>query len=87
MYFPFFIIYILIGFGVSGLAFLWALKNGQFSDQRRAAFLPLQHDAESPLPARIGRIHRIEGLVLIAMAGLGLVISASVLAIALLRAG
>jgi cbb3-type cytochrome oxidase maturation protein len=86
MYFPYFITYMLIGFGISGLVYFWALKNGQFSDQRRAAFLPLQHDTESP-PSRIRRIHRIEALVLIAMACLGLLISASVLALALLRAG
>ncbi len=85
MYFPFFIIYIMIGFGISGLVFFWALKNGQFSDQKRAAFLPLQHDTKSP-PVRIRRIHRFEALVLITMACLGLLISASVLALALLRA-
>jgi len=85
MYFPFFITYMLIGFGISGLVFFWALKNGQFSDQKRAAFLPLQHDTKSPRPM-IRRIHRFEALVLITMACLGLLISASVLALALLRA-
>jgi cbb3-type cytochrome oxidase maturation protein len=85
MYFPFFIIYLLIGFGISGLVFLWALKNGQFSDQKRAAFLPLQHDMDSP-PARIRRIHRFEAIVLMALACLGLLISASVLVFSLLKA-
>jgi cbb3-type cytochrome oxidase maturation protein len=84
MYFPFFIIYLLIGFGISGLVFLWALKNGQFSDQKRAAFLPLQHDMDSP-PARIRRIHRLEGLALLAMACLGLLVSVSVIAFSLLQ--
>jgi cbb3-type cytochrome oxidase maturation protein len=86
MYFPYFITYLLFGFGISGLVFLWALKNGQFSDQKRASFLPLQHDTESP-PSRIRRCHRIEALALIAMACLGLLISVSVLALAMLRAG
>jgi cbb3-type cytochrome oxidase maturation protein len=85
MYFPFFIIYLLIGFGISGLVFLWALKNGQFSDQKRAAFLPLQHDLESP-PITIRRIHRFEAIVLMALACLGLLISASVLVFSLLKA-
>jgi len=85
MYFPFLITYMLIGFGISSLVFFWALKNGQFSDQKRAAFLPLQHDTENP-PVRISRINRFEAFILLAMACLGLLISASVLALALLRA-
>jgi cbb3-type cytochrome oxidase maturation protein len=86
MYFPFFIIYLLIGFGISGLVFLWALKNGQFSDQKRAAFLPLQHDMDSPPAGRIRRIHRLEGLALLAMACLGLLMSVSVISFSLLQA-
>jgi cbb3-type cytochrome oxidase maturation protein len=85
MVFSFFAVYLLIGLCISGLVFYWALKNGQFSDQKRAAFLPLQHDTENS-PARIGRIQRFEGLALLAMACLGLLISASVLAFSLLRA-
>lgn len=84
MYFPFFITYILIGFGLSALVFFWALKNGQFSDQKRAAFLPLLHDTENR-PARIRRIHRLEGIALMAFACLGLLVSASVLVFSLLR--
>jgi cbb3-type cytochrome oxidase maturation protein len=85
MYFPFFIIYIGLGFGISALVFFWALKNGQFSDQKRAAFLPLQHDTEC-LPVRVRRVHRFEALALVAMACLGLLISASVLVLSLMRA-
>jgi len=33
---------------VSLLAFFWGLKNGQFSDQTRARFLPLRGEAMSP---------------------------------------
>jgi cbb3-type cytochrome oxidase maturation protein len=85
MYFPFFITYLVIGFAISGLVFFWALKNRQFSDQKRAAFLPLQHDAQSP-PARARRIHRLEGIALLAMACLGLLASVSVIVFSLLRA-
>ena len=84
MYFSFFSAYLLIGLCISGLVFFWALKNGQFSDQKRAAFLPLQHDTES-LPARISQSHRFEAIALLAMACIGLLISASVLAFSLLR--
>ncbi len=86
MVFSFFIAYLAIGLCISGLVFFWALKNGQFSDQKRAAFLPLQHDTESQ-PGRISRIHRLEGLALLAVACLGLLISATVIAFSLLRAG
>jgi cbb3-type cytochrome oxidase maturation protein len=83
--FSFFTVYMVIGLCISAWVFFWALKNGQFSDQKRAAFLPLQHDMQNP-PARIRRIHRLEGFALLAMACLGLLISASVLAFSLLRA-
>lgn len=86
MVFSFFAAYLLIGLCISALVFFWALKNGQFSDQKRAAFLPLQHDTHR-LPARISRIHRLEAIALIGMACLGLLVSASVLAFSLLRAG
>ena len=86
MVFSFFTAYLVIGLCISGLVFFWALKNGQFSDQKRAAFLPLQHDTQNP-PARVARNHRIEALALLAMACLGLLVSASVLAFSLLRAG
>ncbi len=42
MYYPFFLTYILTGVVIGGGVFLWALKNGQFSDQQRARFLPLE---------------------------------------------
>jgi cbb3-type cytochrome oxidase maturation protein len=85
MVFSFFAAYMVIGLFISALVFFWALKNGQFRDQKRAAFLPLQHDTENPR-VRIRLIHRLEGLALLAMACLGLLISASVLAFSLLQA-
>jgi len=83
MYFPFFIVYLVIGSGISGLVFYWALKNGQFTDQKRAAFLPLQHDTENP-QVNVSRFHRLEAMALMMMACLGLAISASVLVVSLL---
>jgi len=46
MYYPYFITYMLIGLVLSFFVFLWALNNGQFRDQNRARFLPLQHERE-----------------------------------------
>lgn len=40
-----FLLYVLLGVGFSVALFSWALKNRQFSGQRRAAFLPLEGDA------------------------------------------
>lgn len=40
---------------VSFAAFFWALRNGQFDDQKRAAYLPLRDlppDSETHRPAR-----------------------------------
>lgn len=44
MYYPFFLTYILTGLIIALLVFVWAMKNGQFSDQQRARFLPLEHE-------------------------------------------
>ncbi|MFZ3044617.1 MAG: cbb3-type cytochrome oxidase assembly protein CcoS [Desulfatirhabdiaceae bacterium] len=84
MYISFFLAYMTIGFGISGLVFYWAIKNGQFRDQKRAAFLPLQHDTEIR-QKRISRVNRFEAVILIAMACIGLMASASVLIISLIQ--
>jgi cbb3-type cytochrome oxidase maturation protein len=82
MYFPYFITYILAGFAISLAAFLWALKNGQFQEQQRARFLPLE--AEMPLaPDGVSRWKRIEIYALFLLAGAGLLTSAAVLVFAL----
>ena len=52
MYFPYFISYIALGFLITIPVFLWALKSGQFKDQQRARFLPLEDDGD-----RAGRAH------------------------------
>jgi len=45
MYYPFFLTYILTGVIIGLVVFVWALKNGQFSDQQRARFLALEDDS------------------------------------------
>ena len=46
MYYTLFIVYLIAGFAITIWAFLWALRNGQFKDQQRARFLPLDEDGE-----------------------------------------
>ncbi len=72
MYFPYFIAYIVIGFVISLVFFLWALKKGQFKDQERARFLPLEDEPE-PEKVTVTKFNRIEayGLIFLAIAGLG----------------
>jgi len=67
-----------ISLGISLFAFLWAMRTGQFSDQARARFLPLNDSlrAQGPekptgLPAEIYALLGIAG---IALAGIFLVI-------------
>lgn len=78
MYYPYFIAYIVIGFGISLLVFGWALRSGQFRDQHRARFLPLRDLTDGP-PVRISRFSRIEIYSLFVLVAIGLVASAALL--------
>lgn len=82
MYFPYFITYIIIGFAVSLVVFFWALNNGQFRDQQRARFLPLEDEPE-PRAFNVSRINRYEMYALLFLACAGLISSAAVLVFAL----
>ena len=86
MYFPYFISYIALGFLISIPVFLWALKSGQFKDQERARFLPLEDEGEAP-PIRISRANRYEIGALMLLVVSGLITSASVVVFALISAG
>jgi len=86
MYFPYFITYIAVGFVISLVVFLWALKNNQFKDQHRARFLPLENEGDvKSAPVAGIRRYEIYGLLLLACAGL--LASAAVLVFALLNGG
>lgn len=84
MYFPYFASYILIGFVLSLLVFLWALNNGQFRDQQRARFLPLE-DEPDRAPTPTTRISRLETWALALLAVAGLLASAAILVYALIN--
>ena len=83
MYFPYFITYIIVGLAVSLPVFFWALKHGQFRDQQRARYLPLEEETGSA-PARASALSRIEVYALFLLALAGLSASAAVLIFALL---
>ena len=82
MYFPYFVTYMLIGFVISLAVFFWALKNGQFRDQQRARFLPLEEETE-PAPLKSSSFGRYEVYALLFLALAGLSASAAVLVFAL----
>jgi cbb3-type cytochrome oxidase maturation protein len=71
MYYPFFVTYLIVGFSLGLLVFFWALKNGQFRDQQRARYLPL--DEEGPQPVRqISRNAQLQSYILLGLVGFGL---------------
>lgn len=78
MYYLFFIIYLIIGFSIT-LGFLyWAIRNGQFKDQRRAKFLPLVDVDDSGLVA-VSRHHRYQAYLLYGLMAFVLMVSVSVM--------
>ena len=86
MYFPYFISYIALGFLITIPVFTWALRSGQFKDQQRARFLPLEDDGEAPaIP--VSRVNRYEIGALIFLVLSGLLTSAAVVVFALVSAG
>ncbi len=54
MYYPFFLTYMLTGVIIALVVFIWALKNGQFSDQQRARFLAIE-DEDYPVVEHQGK--------------------------------
>jgi cbb3-type cytochrome oxidase maturation protein len=86
MYFPYLIAYMVAGFVISLVTFLWALNAGQFKDQRRARFLPLEGEPEMA-HERAPRHYRIMIFVLFALACSGLVATAAVIAFTVIKDG
>ena len=86
MYFPYFIAYITIGLVIGGLVFFWAVRNGQFQDQQRARFLPLERD-ERIGSAMGSRWKRFEIYMLFFLAIAGLMSTGAILLYALISGG
>ncbi len=85
MYFPYYIAYMTVGFFITLVVFFWALNRGQFKDQNRARFIPLEADGHTK-PAKASRFARVETIALFALVGIGLATSAAVVTFALYKA-
>ena len=83
-FYLFFLVYLGAGILICGALFYWAVSNGQFKDQDRARFLPLQGEPEEK-PVRKSAMSRVEVYALIFLACSGLLAIAAVLAFALIR--
>ena len=86
MYYPYFIAYMAAGFIISIVVFFWALSHGQFKDQQRARFLPLEPGVDEK-PVKPTRFAKIETWTMFVMACAGLATTAVVVLIMLLRSG
>lgn len=85
MYFPYFVTYMAVGFVGSLAVFFWALSRGQFQDQQRARFLPLEVGPPATA-ARLTRKGKIETCGLFALVCCGLAGTAAVIVFALTQA-
>lgn len=85
MYYPYFIAYMASGFVISIVVFFWALNKGQFNDQQRARFLPLENDIKTE-PVKVSRFARIEAIILFSLVCICLLCSGAVIIFALLKA-
>ena len=86
LYYPYFIAYMLVGFGITLLVFFWALGSGQFKDQERARFLALEQ-GEEPRSIKISRTGRYEAYALGLLVSLGLLATGAVLFFAVFSGG
>ena len=75
----------IIGFVISLFVFFWALNNGQFKDQQRARYLPLE-DEEQSQSTGSSKTKRFEIYALFLLASAGLLASAATLIFALFSA-
>ncbi len=85
MYFPYFIAYMSAGFVISIVVFIWALNNGQFKDQQRARFIPLESDLNTK-PVKASRFARIQTIALFSLVCICLSCSIAVITFALMKA-
>jgi len=84
MYFPYYIAYMSAGFVISIVVFIWALNSGQFKDQQRARFIPLENDVRTE-PEKASRFARIETIALFSLVCICLMCSVAVITFALMR--
>ena len=82
MYFPYYIAYMAAGFVISLVVFIWALNSGQFKDQQRARYIPLESDLRTE-PIKASRFARIQTIALFALVGICLSCSVAVITFSL----
>ena len=85
MYYPYFIAYMVAGFIISLVVFFWSLNNGQFKDQQRARFIPLENDPNSN-PIKASRFARVQTIALFALVCICLSCSLAVITFSLIMA-
>ena len=85
MYFPYYITYMTVGFVITLVVFFWALNHGQFKDQNRARFIPLEAEGNTK-PVKASRFARLQTIALFTLVGIGLAASAAVVTFALFKA-
>jgi cbb3-type cytochrome oxidase maturation protein len=80
MYFPYWLLLVVFSLWASIIAFIWAIRSGQFADQGRARYLALS-DGLPPLPAGKPSKLTLEVYVLLFVlaAGLAALVAASIL--------
>ncbi|MEW6667781.1 MAG: cbb3-type cytochrome oxidase assembly protein CcoS [Thermodesulfobacteriota bacterium] len=77
MYFPYWMMLVGVSVWASILAFVWALRSGQFEDQGRARYLPLRDAAARPAPKASRPILEVCMLLLaVGLALAGLIVAA-----------
>jgi cbb3-type cytochrome oxidase maturation protein len=74
-----------IGFTISLVVFFWALNTGQFKDQQRARFIPLESEQPAK-PAVASRFARIQTIALFSLVCICLASSVAVIVFALIKA-
>ncbi len=85
MYYPYFIAYMSAGFVISLVVFFWALNNGQFKDQQRARFIPLEVEPNRKA-VTASRFARIETIAIFSLVCLCLMCSVAIIIFALMKA-
>jgi cbb3-type cytochrome oxidase maturation protein len=85
MYYPYFLAYMSAGFAISIVVFIWALNSGQFKDQQRARFIPLENDPTTN-PVKASRFARIQTIALFALVCICLSCSLAVITFSLFMA-
>ena len=84
MYYPYYIAYMALGFIISLMVFFWALNSGQFKDQQRARFIPLESERPTK-PAIASRFARIQTIALFTLVCICLSTSVAVITFALMK--